>query len=149
MDQTTCFSCPLLKVGVACCLPTCAKGSSVPVMENTVNGAFRAFWFLLGVLCIWGVLVILGSLLCTRLGLLRCASCWTRPSGGGRCGHYLCNLWEEHLKINKVANMYFGSFLRFFMWKPYMLASARQPSLRGYCACMVYWTEGHSGEIAG
>ena len=27
-------SCPLLKAGVACCLPTCAQGSSVPVMEN-------------------------------------------------------------------------------------------------------------------
>ena len=25
-------SCPLLKAGVACCLPTCAKGSSVLVM---------------------------------------------------------------------------------------------------------------------
>ena len=33
-------SCPLLKPGAACCLPTCAKGSSVPVMENTVNGVF-------------------------------------------------------------------------------------------------------------
>ena len=46
-------SCPLLKAGVACCLPTCAKGSSVPGMENTVNGFFWAFWILLGVLCIW------------------------------------------------------------------------------------------------
>ena len=25
---------------MACCLPTCAKGSSVPVMGNTVNGVF-------------------------------------------------------------------------------------------------------------
>ena len=89
-------SCPLFKAGVACCLPTCAKGLSVPVMENTVNGVFWAFCFLLGVLCIWGVLVLLVSLLCTRLGLLRCASCWTRPSGGGRRRHYLCNLWEEY-----------------------------------------------------
>ena len=86
-------SCALLKAGVACCLPTCAKGSSVPVMGNAVNAVFGAFWFLLGVLCIWEVPVLLGSLLCTRLGLLRCASCWTRPLGGGRWGHYLCNLW--------------------------------------------------------
>ena len=86
-------SCPLLKAGVACCLPTCAQGLSVPVMVNTVNGVFWAFWFLLGVLCIWGVLVFLGSLLCTRLGLLRCASCWTRPLGGGWWGHYLGNPW--------------------------------------------------------
>ena len=28
---------------MACCLPTCAKGSSVPVMENAVNGVFLGF----------------------------------------------------------------------------------------------------------
>ena len=31
-------SCPLFKAGVACCLPTCAHGSSVSVMENAVFG---------------------------------------------------------------------------------------------------------------
>ena len=36
-------SCPLLKAGVACCLPTCAKGSSVPVMGNFVNNVFLGF----------------------------------------------------------------------------------------------------------
>ena len=135
-------SCPLFKAGVACCLPTCAQGSSDLVMGNTINGVFWVFWFLLGVLCIWGVLALLVSLLCTRLGLLRCASCWTCPLGRVRWGHYLCNLRGEHLKIHKVANMYFGSFLRFFMWKPYMLALAGQPSLHGYYACMVYWNQG-------
>ena len=79
--------CPLFKAGVACCLPTCAS-----------NGVFWVFWFLLGVLCIWGVLALLVSLLCTRLGLLRCASCWTSRLGRVRWGHYLCNLWGEHLK---------------------------------------------------
>ena len=54
-------SCPLFKAGVACCLPTCAKGSSVPVMENASSGIFWVFWFLLGVLCIWGVLAWLVS----------------------------------------------------------------------------------------
>ena len=86
-------SCPLFKAGVACCLPTCAQGSSVPVVGNIFHGVFWVFWFLLGVLCIWGVLAWLVSLLCTRLGLLRCAS---RPLGGGRWGHYLCNLWGEY-----------------------------------------------------
>ena len=86
------LSCPFLKAGVACCLPTCAQGSSVPVMVNTKKNVFWAFLFLLGILCIWGVLVLLASLLCTRLGLLRCASCWTRPLGGGRWEHFLCNL---------------------------------------------------------
>ena len=77
-------SCLLFKAGVACCLPTCAHGSSVPVMANAVFGLFLVFGFLLGVLCIWGVLVLLVSLLCTRLGLLRCASCWICPLGVGR-----------------------------------------------------------------
>ena len=95
-------SCPLFKAGVACCLPTCAKGSSVPVMENASFGIFWVLWFLLGVLCIWGVLALLVSLLCTSLGLLRCASCWTRPSGGGRWRHYLCNLWGNTSKFIKL-----------------------------------------------
>ena len=33
-------SCPLFKAGVACCLPTCAKGLSVPVVENSGKGVF-------------------------------------------------------------------------------------------------------------
>ena len=115
-------SCPLFKAGVACCLPTCAQGSSVPVMGNASFGVFGVFWLLFGVLCVWGVLASLVSLLCTRLGLLRCASCWTRPVGGGRWRHYLCNLWREYLKIHKTACMYFWMQLKFEMWKPYMLA---------------------------
>ena len=103
---------------------------------------FLGFLFLLGVLCIWGVLVLLGSLLCTRLGLLRCASCWTRPLGGGRWGHYLCNLWREYLKVHRIAYKYLEIYVVFMMWEPYMLASAGQPSLHGYNACMVYWTKG-------
>ena len=30
----------------------------------------------------------------------------------------------------------------FFVQKPHMLASAGQPSLHGYDACMVYWSKG-------
>ena len=135
-------SCPLFKAGVACCLPTCAQGLSVPVMGNTVNGVIWAFWFLLGVLCVWRVLVLRGSLLCTRLGLLRCASCWTRPLSGGLWGHYLCNLSGENLKVHKTASKYLGIHVDFSMWEPYMLVSAGQPSLHGYDACVVYWTKG-------
>ena len=101
---------------------------------------FFFFWFLLGVLCIWGVLVFLGSLLCTRLGLHWCASCWTRPLGGGRWGHYFCNLWGEYLNFHKTANKYLGICVCFMIWEPCMLASV--PSLHGYYACMVYWTNG-------
>ena len=95
-------SCPLFKAGVACCLPTCAKGLSVPDEGNASFGIFWVLWFLLGVLCTWGVLALLVSLLCTRLGLLRCASCWTRPLGGGRWRHYLCNFRENTLKFIKL-----------------------------------------------
>ena len=77
----------IVRIPVACCLPACAQGSSVLVMGNAVDGVFWAFGFLLGVLCIWGVLVLLGSLLFARHGLLRCASCWTRPLGGGGWRH--------------------------------------------------------------
>ena len=36
-------SCPLFKAGVACCLPTCAQGSSDLVMGNITNGVFVVF----------------------------------------------------------------------------------------------------------
>ena len=47
-------SCPLFRTGVACCLPTCAQGLSVPVMGNSSYGIFWVFWLLLGVLCMLG-----------------------------------------------------------------------------------------------
>ena len=65
------------------------------------------FWFLIGALCIWGVLVLLVLLLCTRLGFFRFASCWTRPLGGGRWGHYRCDLWGEYLTVHKNCPLVF------------------------------------------
>ena len=102
-------SCPFLKTGVACCLPTCAQGLSAPVMGNSETGFFCFFFgFFFCVLCAYGeVLVLLVSLLCTRLGLHWCASCWTRPLGGGRWEHYLCNLWGEYLKVHKTTHKFF------------------------------------------
>ena len=84
-------TCPFLRTGVACCLPTCAQGCSFLVMGDfgVWVGIFSVLWFLLGVLCTWRVLPLLGSLLCTGLGFFRCASYWTRPLGGRRLGHYL------------------------------------------------------------
>ena len=73
----------LFKAGVACCLPTCAKGLSVPVMGNPVNAIFLGF-----VVSSW-CLVHVGSTslpAVSRLGLHWCASCWTRPLGGGWWG---------------------------------------------------------------
>ena len=43
-------SCPLFRTGVACCLPTCAQGLSVPVMENSGYGIFLGF--LASLLCL-------------------------------------------------------------------------------------------------
>ena len=123
-------------------MPTCAQASSVPVMGNASCGFFWDFWFLLHVLCIWGVLAFLVSLLCTRLGLLRCTSCWTRPLGGGRWRHYLCNLRGEYLKIHKTAYMYLSVRWGFLIWEPYMLALVGRPSLHGFHAYMVYWNQG-------
>ena len=51
----------------------------------------RFFWLLFCVLCAWRALALLVSLLHTRLGLLWCASCWTRLSGVVQWGHYLWN----------------------------------------------------------
>ena len=82
------------------------------------------------------------ALLCTRLGLLRCAPCWTRPLGGGRWGHYLCNSLEEHLKVHKTPYRCFGSFGEYYVWKLYMLALVGQPSLHGYDACLVFSVKG-------
>ena len=86
--------CPLLGTEVARCLPTCAQGLSVPVMENLGiiflgrrRGGGRG---LSSVSCVYGggggrgVRVLLISLLCTRLELHWCASCRTCHLGGGR-----------------------------------------------------------------
>ena len=73
----------LFRTGVACCLPTCAQGLSVPVTGDFGFGfgVFWAFCLLLSVLYIWGLLVFLVSLLCTKLGLCWCASNWARFLG--------------------------------------------------------------------
>ena len=111
---------------------------------------FGAFWFLLGVLCIWGVLVFLGSLLCTRLGLLRCASCWTRPLGGSRWEHYLCNLRGENLKVHKTAYKYLGIYVGFYDVGAIKASPQRDSPVS--MVIMHVWFIGlkkHSGEIAG
>ena len=46
-------SCPLSRTLVACCLPTCAQGASVPVTEFLCTGVFLGFGFSL-VLCAYG-----------------------------------------------------------------------------------------------
>ena len=84
---------------------------------------------------------MLVSLLHTRLGLLWCASCWTRLFGVVRWGHYLWNHWRECQAAHKIAcHIWFRDV--FIGGKPYMLALVGRPSLHGNYACMVYWTKG-------
>ena len=117
---------------MACCLPTCARFFFCWYGVGGERWFFWLFGFSLGVL---GLLVI--SLVCTRLGFQRCASCWTRPQGGGRWGHYLCYPWAAQ----KTA---FQNYGRNGDFKLYMSALVRWPSLHGYDACMVYWAQGAS-----
>ena len=86
---------PLLRTGVACCLPTCVQGSSVPVTGIVENGVLGAFLLLLGALCIWwgaGVAGFTRHIHRTRVTEM-CLSLdtplWAEVGGG----HYLCDLW--------------------------------------------------------
>ena len=140
-------SCPLFRTGVACCLPTCAQGLSVPVVGNVGYGIFWFFWLLFGALCTFGVLALLVyPLWCTRLGSRWCASCWTRPLGAVRWEHYLRDLWREYMATHNTAKHFHFCFFEtgdiFMCEKPYMPASVGQPSLHGYDACMVYSVKG-------
>ena len=136
-------SCPLFRTGVACCLPTCAQCLSVPVTGDFGFFFFLAFWLLFCVLCIWRLLLLLAfPFLCTKLGLLLVCLLLDTPFGRRSVGHYLCNLLGECLAARKTAYQYLGIYGGFMHVEPYMLASAGQPSLHGYDACMVYWAKG-------
>ena len=82
---------------------------------------FGFLWLLFCVLCAWGALVLLVSLLHTRLGFLWCASCWTRLSGVVQWGHYLWNHWRECQAAHKRA-CYLWFHDVFIGGKPYVLA---------------------------
>ena len=108
-------SCSFLRTGVACCLPTCARGFSFSDTEIVEIGIFWVFWLLLGALCILGVLVfVVYPLVCTKFGFQRCALYWTRPVGGGRWGHYLCYPWEVCWEAQKTTSCINCGILVFF-----------------------------------
>ena len=136
--------CPLFKAGVVCCLPTCARGSSVHVTGNFGFSYFWAFLFLLCVLCMLEVLglAFFYLLVCTKLGSCWCAFVGSRSLGVAQLGHYLLDHWEESMAVHNTTFIIFwkGVYFRwfFFGWKPYMLASVGQPSLHGHDACMVF-----------
>ena len=109
-------SSPFLKEGIACCLPTCAQGSSVPDTGNLGFGVFWNFMFLFSALCILlGFALLVYPQLCTRLGSLWCASCWARPLGVLQWEHYLCDLWRANMAAHKTAT-HVSSFSFFKFW---------------------------------
>ena len=98
--------------GMVCCLPTCAKGSSVHVTGNLGVSCFWTFWFLL---CALFMLEVLGSvfllLVCTRLGSCWCAFFGSRPLGVDQLGYYLPDHWEESMAVhNTTKNFGVGMF---------------------------------------
>ena len=88
-------SSPLFEAEVACCLPTCAQGSSFPVMENALSGIFWVFlvspWCLvhMGSPSLAGLPVVYKAWVSSVCFLL------DTPLGEVRWGHYLCNLLGE------------------------------------------------------
>ena len=140
--------CSLFKAGVVCCLPTCAKGSSVHVMGNLGYGCFWAFLFLPCALCTLGVIGWASYLLwCSGLGSCWCAFFRFRSLGVGRFGYYLLDLGEDNRAAHNTVLLFLGWVFIFVFglcvyWKPYMLAILRQPSLHGYYACLVFWANG-------
>ena len=83
------------------------------------------------------------------LTVQRCASWWTRSWGGGRRGHCLCYPWGVCWAAQNTACQIGEKSCGFICIKLYMLASAGQPSLHSYYACMFFWLKGHPREIAG
>ena len=98
--------CPLFKAGVVCCLPTCAKGSSVQVTRNLGYSCFWAFWFLLCVLCMLEVLgLVFYFLVCTKFGVLLVCLFSVTPLGVDRFGYYLLDHWEESTAVHNTTSI--------------------------------------------
>ena len=118
-------SCSLLRTGLACSLPTCAQGSSVPFPELVENGACWAFWVLLGILCLWRVPALLVYPSCLQdlgyAGVLVAGHFF----GGGRWWHFHRGSLRVHQRawrIRDCSAYHDGVLLK-------MLASVRLLSL--------------------
>ena len=86
---------PVLRTGVACCLSTCAQGSSVlsrSLLGMALPGSSGCSWEVLVSREVLALLVY--PLVCVPPGLRRRAYHWTRPLGGGRWGTVCVALWE-------------------------------------------------------
>ena len=137
-----------LKAGVVCCLPACAKGSSVYATGNF------GFWLFLGFLVSSVCFVHDGGFGwaftsgCVQdLGLWGVPFFRFRSLDVRRVGYYLHDLGGDNWAAHNTVCLFWGWVC--FVLELYMLALVGLPSLRGYYACMVFRLKGHSGEIAG
>ena len=105
-------------------------------------GEWHFFWHTGGSLgsCVFGevLALLVFPLMYTGLGLRRCAYRWTRPSGGGRLGHYLRDSRGvgRYAQKRAILGMMCGILIL------YMLALVGLPSLHGYYPCMVLRVNG-------
>ena len=128
--QHTLF-CPLLKAGMVCCLPSCAKGSSVQVTGNLGYSCFWAFLFPLCVLCMLEDLGLFFFFFfhpcCVQnLGLVGVPLLGLVPWGVAQLGHYLLDHWEESMAVHNTTFIIFwgGVYFRwFFFWLEAVYAS--------------------------
>ena len=110
------------------------KVFSIPVTGDSCCVGFGIFWAFglrLGALCIWGLLDVLASLLCTKLAFFWCASNRARPLGvvGGRLEHYLSAPLGECFAAHKnCSSTFFQIFGRIFHRKSCMPALVSRPS---------------------
>ena len=88
------------KAGVACCLPTFAQGSSVPVTGSAVFGVFLVF--LVSSWCF----VHMESASSAGVHLFLCTL--DTPFWRRSVGHYFCDLWGECLAGHETAKNTIG-----------------------------------------
>ena len=107
-------SCHLFSASVACCLPTCAQGSAVPVTGNVGNGVFLSFSCSSVPLCIWRVQALQVYPFCVqRLGHtgvpLAGHAHWTEVRGGiifvtsGRIAGQLTKLPSIFMELDVIS----------------------------------------------
>ena len=116
--------CPL-GTGVVCCLPTCARGSSVSTSAGC-DGSGLVLWSLLWVLLAWGLLVFAAFIL-SGLWEQEHVVRRTRPFGGSWCQHCFCFLTVGFRKTRSLL----GQCLRRRKWNFCVLctlANNGQPS---------------------
>ena len=138
-------SCPLLKAGVACCLPTCAQGSSVSVTELVGKGAAWGLLVLLVVIHLGGILSFadLPSCVC---GTWAAQACLSLDTLFGRSSerHCLRGSLGVHQITGNCTTIRDGIICSTgCCWKLlFLLVLVRLPSLHDNYAYTVSWNEG-------